>query len=340
MRKKRLLWPDIVKAIAMVCIICGHTGISYICSVVQIFHVPVFFFISGYFFKTKMQARDSIVTAFYRIILPYLFTIIVIMIGSIMVSLACSIQTRCEIAIWDIIEGWISAAIFARTSNTVWNGITVYSVGAAWFLPAFFITNCLEALIANRKYRDWYAVVIAVLGFAISRFVHLPLHVETAMICIIFMNLGVSVHERGGVDFEKINGRQVWIMAAVVMLCIVRNLYTHSWVDYASSTFKFYFVGDIICSFFAIILLVLFAQKMAQCQGKLVDWIAWYGKNTMIVLCFHAIESALINWKVFFRFGYLLGGSLAMLIKLTCSVMIIWFVLKNRFLCKLFKAQR
>ena len=46
---KRLQYIDIAKGIAMICIILGHMGNANINRVVFTFHVPIFFFITGYF---------------------------------------------------------------------------------------------------------------------------------------------------------------------------------------------------------------------------------------------------------------------------------------------------
>lgn len=48
-QKSRLLEFDIAKGIAILCVILGHLGIKEIDRVVFVFHMPLFFLISGYF---------------------------------------------------------------------------------------------------------------------------------------------------------------------------------------------------------------------------------------------------------------------------------------------------
>lgn len=48
-KKSRVQFLDIARGIAIICIILGHLNNSLINRVVFTFHVPIFFFITGYF---------------------------------------------------------------------------------------------------------------------------------------------------------------------------------------------------------------------------------------------------------------------------------------------------
>ena len=53
-KSTRLQYIDIAKGIAMICIILGHLGNASINRIVFTFHVPIFFFITGYFTNKKL----------------------------------------------------------------------------------------------------------------------------------------------------------------------------------------------------------------------------------------------------------------------------------------------
>ncbi|WP_207662353.1 acyltransferase family protein [Coprococcus comes] len=55
LENKRLQYIDIAKGIAMICIILGHMGNANINRVVFTFHVPIFFFITGYFIRINVK---------------------------------------------------------------------------------------------------------------------------------------------------------------------------------------------------------------------------------------------------------------------------------------------
>ena len=59
-KSTRLQYIDIAKGIAMICIILGHLGNASINRIVFTFHVPIFFFITGYFTIKKSDLNGFI----------------------------------------------------------------------------------------------------------------------------------------------------------------------------------------------------------------------------------------------------------------------------------------
>ena len=78
--KNRVQYFDIARGIAMICIILGHLNNSLINRVVFTFHVPIFFFITGYFMNSKCGIKDYARNKLRTLIVPYIVTCIVIII--------------------------------------------------------------------------------------------------------------------------------------------------------------------------------------------------------------------------------------------------------------------
>ena len=112
---KRLGSFDVAKAIAIIAVIVGHTSLryasfsssaSFAIAVTFTFHLPVFFFISGYFlhtdrpFSVSKEARSLIV--------PYVETSLLI------VACICieNIATHAFGSTRDVLNSWLSAAIY------------------------------------------------------------------------------------------------------------------------------------------------------------------------------------------------------------------------------------
>lgn len=70
--KNRVQYFDIARGIAMICIILGHLNNSLINRVVFTFHVPIFFFISGYFMNSKCGIKDYARNKLRTLIVPYI----------------------------------------------------------------------------------------------------------------------------------------------------------------------------------------------------------------------------------------------------------------------------
>ena len=72
---KRLQYLDLAKAVGMLCVLIGHSFISEkINTVIYAFHMPLFFFISGYLCKPQKVALKKINQKCGHILVPYVIT--------------------------------------------------------------------------------------------------------------------------------------------------------------------------------------------------------------------------------------------------------------------------
>lgn len=328
--RKRLEWPDIIKALSIISIIIGHTGIKYICSLVQLFHVPIFFFISGYFFK-KVQLRSHVKKNFKRTIVPYLLVCAVIF-----TNYYCRNYRTVDLG--DGLKTFIYTIFISSTGNTSVRGIEVLGVGAAWFLPAFFLTQLIAQVLFELKYKDLWFLGISFFGFFISRVIELPLHLSTVFVSVLFLDCGY-IYKRYENSINDLVKKYSVGLSLIVIAAYAVNVFRNSWVDYASMKFVYLFAGDIIISLFSILLIVSIVKCLEKTEMKCKNLICVYGKNTMVVLCFHAIESALIDWKWCFKFGFVLGGCLAIILKISGSIIAIAMCYRVPILKKLFNVQ-
>lgn len=83
-KSTRLQYIDIAKGIAMICIILGHLGNASINRIVFTFHVPIFFFITGYFTNKKRDLNGFIKNKARTLLVPYIISsIVIIIIGTL-----------------------------------------------------------------------------------------------------------------------------------------------------------------------------------------------------------------------------------------------------------------
>lgn len=122
---------DALKGCGIILMIIGHSLLpSILARPFLVFHMPLFFIVSGYLFKEK-PVVELVKKNFKRVMVPYLFT------GGIMwLCLA-------------LLNGWYDwgiSLLFGNAYKTLcWD--MSYTVGPLWFLISFFFAVLLFSLV-------------------------------------------------------------------------------------------------------------------------------------------------------------------------------------------------
>ncbi len=105
---------DIAKGIAILSIVAGHLGVGWINSIVFTFHVPLFFILSGYFFKD----REGVIKKYaQRLLVPYIFVVAVLALVAFAKNVAKAIVSNSTINVYDTVFKWIVASIYGSGSR-------------------------------------------------------------------------------------------------------------------------------------------------------------------------------------------------------------------------------
>ena len=71
-QKKRITWIDMAKGYGIILVILGHLKFDMFRDWIFTFHMPLFFFLSGYVFSTKYDFVTFLKRKCRSMILPYL----------------------------------------------------------------------------------------------------------------------------------------------------------------------------------------------------------------------------------------------------------------------------
>lgn len=170
---KRLNYIDFLQFIGPIFVIIGHAmnGLTYnpilnpIKDWIYIFHMPLFFFISGYLFIYKeglqnKSYKDFIKGKFLRLMLPYIVLNIIFIIPKFLGS--AFIKDQVEFSLQYFIY------IFLAPRANIW--------GHLWFLFALFlvylISPIFEVIRKNKKKVYWVILIIACLLIFLFRPIH------------------------------------------------------------------------------------------------------------------------------------------------------------------------
>ncbi len=301
--KKRLQWIDLVKGITIILVIYGHamTPTELLRQVIYSFHMPLFFVLAGYTFSSQKSLKATLSSSAYRILVPLLVVFIL--------SEFISVQ---------------HGASFSRTRSflkLVWGngnwpfehpalGITLKTVGAMWFFWCLFWSRIIFWLILRgscmQRVRLYgLTALVAVAGYCLSRHFPLPMNIDIACVC--------SVYMLAGYEIKRAKADSLYISLPKVSRAIVLLLLTALWLSIAleyknSIGARYYgvhilgFIGAIAGS----LLLFLLCKEMEK-RNKTYRWLTYAGVYSLSFLCFHILERKVWPNRLFASFLNTLG---------------------------------
>jgi polysaccharide biosynthesis protein PslL len=147
---KRVKYIDIAKGIGIVLVVMGHNDFSLISSfafkLIYSFHMPMFFFMSGMFFKPDMPFWKFASRRFNRVLRPFLFTILLIYFMRIFFS-----KVSIIVATRNLLK-----ALYANGHYLNWVQL--------WFLPHLFAVSLFAyffvQMVRRAKLSQWRLVIL------------------------------------------------------------------------------------------------------------------------------------------------------------------------------------
>lgn len=138
--KCRVEWIDIARGIRIILVVIGHLceGVKPLHNIIYSFHMPLFFFLSGYCFKEQRSWKDFIINKIRTIIIPW------VILGLL------------TYFVYAILNGYEEALYLFKD--------IFFSIGALWFLPVLAISSVLQHIILKCKISLQYALTAIVLS--------------------------------------------------------------------------------------------------------------------------------------------------------------------------------
>ena len=286
---KRLDWPDVAKGICMISIILGHMGIDWINQIVFVYHIPVFYLISGYFLKKK-SSKAFIPDKARRLLIPYYITGLILCIGAGINSAIAGTSVS------DTLKDRIKAVLFAAGDN--WpEPFAVSGIGAIWFLWALFFALIIVNLFVEKKLYHVIIAVIAFIGWAsfYKTQVWLPLSIQAGMLAAVYVLIGYECRKR---RFDPINIKGYYLILPALITAIGMQQFKGLWLVHN-------YYGNGIWDFIVTIAasLVVIAVSVGISRGHLIlrNIFRFIGRHSLIILCFHTIEMNIIpigDWNL------------------------------------------
>lgn len=263
---------DVMKGIGILAMVIGHCPIPrWIESLIFVWHIPMFFIISGYFYR-QYNEKAYIKKNLRHLVLPYLVTSLVIILFSFAKQLISG-------------KGYTKEVIIATlVGNGTVNNPTLgkYSIGAIWFLLALFwcriIFNLLHSRITSRLYFSGILISLASISTYAGTFVYLPTDILQGLGALLFFYIGYLTRIYNLFDY-KADMRSIIFIIILAFLSIstgsmsmVRCYYGYWPINYLAAIAVTYLIFHI-------------SKHMSNCI-----FLSWCGRVSIVILCIHIIE--------------------------------------------------
>lgn len=204
MDMRRIHWIDIARGFFIIAIVLGHVfNTGYIRNWLFSFHVPAFFFLSGFCFKYEKNAGKYIAKKVKTIVIPYIvFSIISIAIFYVASLLIPNIQSIVDCDITDNVR----VMLYGNSKPDVMK----YN-SPLWFLPCLFCVTLLAYGVERLTYKcalmvRYVAMLLSIVVCVIlnsNESLAFPWHLETALSMLVWYLLGISIRTTGLVQDKK-----------------------------------------------------------------------------------------------------------------------------------------
>ncbi len=295
---------DIIKAIAILAVVIGHacntdifTGAipNFILRFVYIFHLPVFFYCSGYIYKDRPIKKRLWSILRHQYIPTTLFTL-----GSfILLPIYAKLQLTGMYSNEDIKK---------RITDTLVYNPRGFLVGALWFMPFFTVATLIFWIlnIVSRKNRIVLVSLAVILGIIGVVYQYAPItkpyYLDYALRMQPILALGLIAKEHGLKDYIKKHSRMIACTSTILLLAVTYLYYAHG----ARADNHHTITG--IIYFPAIIVGIAFCSSLAELisNSRISKYTVYIGQHTFIIMAmhFHAFKLVDLMLSKLFRQNY------------------------------------
>jgi fucose 4-O-acetylase-like acetyltransferase len=287
---KRIEFLDVARGIGILLVVLGHNDLGaispFLHQVIYSFHIPLFFFLSGYFINTSIPFVEYFKKRFHSVLKPYLFTILLIYFVSV------SFEKM----------GFQNAIM--RILKALYGSINYLDWGQLWFLPHLFVVSLYAFLfitLVNRLRNRWLTGVVLLATLLISLlFLHsfypftvtafgkqyelygLPFSLDLVLLSGFFFIMGSEARK---VTSERVSGAILVLIGAGLGLILLNYFFAYR-VDIAVRVYESLLINTAEAILGIAFVLALSRQIEIHARG-VAALFRYVGNISLIILLFH-----------------------------------------------------
>ncbi|MBO4713005.1 MAG: acyltransferase family protein [Fibrobacter sp.] len=282
---------DVLKGIAIILMIVGHCEIGPLRPFIFSFHMPLFFFVAGYFLKVR-SLRDEFRLSVRRLILPYAFTALCICIIAVCEDLLNYSWSDGSYTQGTIIHFLLG---FRGDSPPEW---LFGHVGMLWFILAMFWARFLAVLfigkIKSQRILCSVFFFFGLLGIVLERNYFIPYCIPQGFSAAGFIYVGYLVKKLNLLDSANNIKRVLPFLVILWLYCWSQGV-----LGLYICRFPAGYVFSVLGALGAFFVLFIVVKNTFYKENFFWKCIQYCGRCSLVIYCVHAIEFETCNWKAF-----------------------------------------
>ena len=286
----RIQYIDIARGIGILLVVLGHNDFALVSpfayQVIYSFHMPLFFFLSGYFINPSVGFWEFVKRRFNSLLKPYLFTIFMIYFVSVSFE-KMSFQT----------------ALF-RISKSLYGSGYYLDWVQLWFLPHLFVVSLYAYVflfVLNKLSNRWlrWSILLASLAISIPllktfypfslhmlgkdyELYGLPFSLDLVLLSGFFFILGSEIRQ---ITSEETFSSPILLAATGLMLLLMNYLYAAR-IDLNMRLYESFLINTAE-SIIGILFVLALSRQIELRSEKLSALLKYFGQISLMILVFH-----------------------------------------------------
>ena len=221
-------WVDQAKGIGILLVVVGHALVDRnvfmpLFRLIYAFHMPLFFFLSGYVWSSKVSAcslYNVLERNFKNLLVPYLF----FGFSSYFILVSFQCKSSKEMTWQELIQPVIELLVGLDARLSCGNVNVGHINIPLWFFCCLFVTQIMYYLMVRFVKNDVMimgcAIIISVLGHLYHHFdmPTLPMHTDVALQAILFFSIGGFCRSLGIIADHNVIGIRFLVVSLLVLV--------------------------------------------------------------------------------------------------------------------------
>lgn len=286
----RIQYIDIARGIGILLVVLGHNDFALVSpfayQVIYSFHMPLFFFLSGYFINPSVEFWQFVKRRFNSLLKPYLFTIFMIYFVSVSFE-KMSFQT----------------ALFRITKSLYGSGYYLDWV-QLWFLPHLFVVSLYAyafLFVLSKVDNRWlrWGILLATLAISVPllktfypfpfqvfgkdyELYGLPFSFDLVILSGFFFILGSEIRQTTSEETFS----NPALLAGTGIILLLMNYFFAARIDLNTRLYESFLINTVE-SIIGILFVLALSRQIELRSEKLSALFRYFGQVSLIILIFH-----------------------------------------------------